>query len=193
MVGFDLGTTGARDFVSRILLCYPGALDYTTGPRITTTTKSIRAHSSVSCWFKLRVQWVLPPVAVLVFYPAGGGGQMVRIGREGVITDAAPMALRYYDDGVAAHDLKLAKLALLCGVKWKSHPKYGCQQLVPKLPPLQLCVCRCLVCQVDSMTSVSSTPSVQLCGKTRGHRSQHVCYDCSTSVITRVGTAVERR
>ena len=123
------------------------------------------------------------PVAVLVFYPAGGGGPMVRIGREGDITDAAPMALRYYDDGVAAHDLKLAKLALLCGVKWKSHPKYGCQQLVPKLPPLHLCVCRCLVCQVDSMTSVSSTPSVQLCGKSRGHRSPHVCYDCEDKMF----------
>ena len=65
---------------------------------------------------------------------------MVRLGRKGDITDAAPMALHNYDRGIAAHDLKLAKLALLCGVKWKSHPKYGCQQLVPKLPPLHLCL-----------------------------------------------------
>ena len=112
---------------------------------------------------------------------------MVRLGRKGDITDAAPMALHNYDRGIAAHDLKLAKLALLCGIKWKSHPNYSCQQLVPKLPPLHLCVCRCVVCQVESMTSVSSIPSVQLCGRTRGHRSQHhVCYDCSTSITTRI-------
>ena len=105
---------------------------------------------------------------------------VARISREGEIIDAVPMQLDVSDCGVAIHGKKLAKIALLCGVKWVAAQKPGWKQLVPCLRPLHCCAGRCAACQVANMTSESSILNVPFCAKIRGHpRSQvHLCADC---------------
>ena len=103
---------------------------------------------------------------------------MVRISREGEIIDAVPMQLDVTDYGVAYHNEKLAKIGLLCGVKWVPHPKHGWKQLVLHMRPLHCCASRCAACQVVTMTTEFPI-SKAFCAKTRGHPGKvHLCADC---------------
>ena len=104
---------------------------------------------------------------------------MVYIGSDGKIIDAVPMRLDVSDCGVAILDKKLAKIALLCKVRWVAHPKNGSKQLMLLMRPLHCCEERCDMCLVENMTPEFHIPNRIFCAKRRGHRgSLHVCHEC---------------
>ena len=107
---------------------------------------------------------------------------MVRIRRDGEIIDAVPMQLDVSDCRVASRDKKLARIALLCKVKWVAHPKNGWNQLVLHMRPLYCCAKRCAACQVEDMTPKFRIPNLTFCAKWRGHRGNvHLRHDCIPS------------